>query len=431
MPRIPFWALLTCLTAIASLLATERLPAQTLRRRPRQLRSAPPQSADRTTERVSIEMQLSTDRALSPLKVQQWVQVLEPLAIRPLAIGQPDSGDKLDVSEERTAAGRHVVIQGRIDARGRLLVPDHAFTLGDRAGIMAWLDELKRFGPRGSPEGKPLWGLSEAEFRRLFDQLSVPLARSFNQTPLPEVLASCEQTTGVSIAGAPIALQPANPTGEPSITPSPPRPLAPSPSRSVAPAPARPPGGPLVTLPELGLSVGTSLAYVLSQHDLAFRVEPTRDGPPRLVVVPRAACPDPWPIGWPTPKLLSELAPKLMEFTPVELINAPADQVFRAVEEHAGVPFLYDRAALQRRAMDLKDVKVSFTSKSTFWKKVLDRAATEARLDAQLKTDEAGKPFVWISASASRSAPLRPRRSRPAAAAPKRDRQEKNQENSP
>jgi hypothetical protein len=410
-------ALLAWLAIVAIALAVEPLHGQTLRRRSVQRRAEP---RARSGERVTIGMQLGTDRGISPLKVQQWVQLLEPLELRPLSIAPGDPRDQLDVREQSSAGGRHLTIYGFIDSRGRLLAPGHTFTLSDRAAIAEWIDELKRFGPRGSPAGKPLWGLTEGEFRRLYGQLSTPLGRSFEETPMAEVLEHCSRITGVAISDNQRVLPLGSSTAGRRATASPLRRLAASPT----------PGRPVVTLHDYGLSVGTSLAYLLSQHNRAYRVEPTRDGPPRIVVLPQAACSDPWPIGWPSPKMPSELAPKLMKLTPVELVNAPADQVLDAVEKNAEVPFLYDHAALARSRIDLTQVAVNYVRKRGYWKKILDRAAFVARLDAELKTDEAGKPFVWITTSAQRSTQLRPP-SRPARRRVIDERHDAAQENKP
>jgi hypothetical protein len=413
MSRMPTLALSACLTTVVAAVAVDGLQGQTARRRAGHRAAGIRTNSELpSAERVTVEMRLATERGLSPLQVQQWVQVLEPLDIRPLSIGVSDGRGELDVQEERSAGGRHLVVQGRIDARSRLLVPEHRFTLSDHAAIGAWIDELKRYGPRGSPQGKPLWGLSEAEFRRLYTQLGRPMGRSFRETPLAEVLDYCRRVSGVDVAGDPATL---NPSGRDSFS-------------GPATRPPRVASGPLVTLPDTGLSVGTALAFLLSQHDRAFRVEPTRDGPPRLVVLSRTACRDPWPVGWPTPKPPSQLAPTLMKFTPVELINAPANQVLDAVEANVDVPFLYDRAALARRRIDLTKVPVNYVRKSSFWKNILDRAASLARLRAELKTDEAGKPFVWITVSSTRFTPPAPRRLQSAQPPQNRERHDATQE---
>ena len=42
-------------------------------------------------------------------------------------------------------------------------------------------------------------------------------------------------------------------------------------------------------------------------------------------------------------------------------------------------------------------VKVSLPEAKTFYKKILDRVLGQAKLTMELRIDEAGKPFLWIS----------------------------------
>ena len=57
---------------------------------------------------------------------------------------------------------------------GRIVLPDRTFTRGDGVNLQEWVEELRLYGAQGSPEGKPLWGLSEEQFKAVFTALSEP-----------------------------------------------------------------------------------------------------------------------------------------------------------------------------------------------------------------------------------------------------------------
>ena len=58
---------------------------------------------------------------------------------------------------------------------------------------------------------------------------------------------------------------------------------------------------------------------------------------------------------------------------------------------------VWDRFALRRDAINPGQVIVSFPRKRTFYKKLLDQLAFQARLSAELRIDEAGAPLLWIT----------------------------------
>jgi len=61
------------------------------------------------------------------------------------------------------------------------------------------------------------------------------------------------------------------------------------------------------------------------------------------------------------------------------------------------VPIVIDYNALARLEVDLAKTKVELPKANTFYGKALDRILFQANLKYEVRTDEADKPFLWIS----------------------------------
>lgn len=334
-----------------------------------QNRGAPSKSEIGNSKRITIGMQIETARGLSPLVIQQWAETLTRLRVKPLSIRSFRDQRKLEITETAQPLFRKILVKGLIDARGRLLVPDQVFTTRDIRQLSQWLSELRKFGPRGSLEGKPLWGLPPKQWRNLNKLLAKTWDPQLDLLPMKEKITEIQRLSGLRIKIANQAIpELQRPVDDPS-SPRPPR----------------------------QLSQGTTLAYFLLQHHLAFTVHLTRDDEIWLEVLPHASCPSPWPVGWPAPPP-RKIAPSLMKFTPqIEFVNAELPRVLEAIEKQTNIPFLFDTPALETDAISLADVRVRYNNKRSFWKQVIDRSLFEGKLKSELRMDESEQPFLWVS----------------------------------
>jgi hypothetical protein len=147
-----------------------------------------------------------------------------------------------------------------------------------------------------------------------------------------------------------------------------------------------------------GLSCGTALAAAVRPHGLL--VTPTGQGTRTVGLrVTRSAKPqDAWPVGMKPKSGAAKLAPALLKFINVEIVDQPLDDTLDAIQGRLNIPFLYDHNALARHEVDLHDT-VNLPSKKTFYKKIIDLLLFQKLLVAELRTDEAGTGFLWITSA--------------------------------
>ena len=86
-----------------------------------------------------------------------------------------------------------------MDTGGALIFPETSFDMSETTGLREWVDELKTFGAEGSPEGKPVWGLKEAQFTEVYEALTPAVTTSSEGVPLLDALRTLNLTSDYPI----------------------------------------------------------------------------------------------------------------------------------------------------------------------------------------------------------------------------------------
>jgi len=104
-----------------------------------------------------------------------------------------------------------------------------------------------------------------------------------------------------------------------------------------------------------------------------------------------------WPIGWPRAASPVDLSPRLYESTEIEVADVPLTAVMAAVTARAGVPVLVDRNALAAAGIDPATAKVRFPLRKASYMRLLEATAAQAGVGVELRQDDGGRPFLWLS----------------------------------
>jgi len=330
-------------------------------------RAAPPKPLALKQTTVEFEVMLAQDG--DPVAPQQWGPIFERLGAA-VRFRQRIEGDEVSVTENTRGSYRTVTAIGELGRDDTLRFPGKSFTMDNTAALKTWITELQTYGAQGSPDGQPIWGLTDQQFDALFSDLSQPVA--------PEV---------EGLEFQPALKQLGLPGKYPFRLHETARELFQSSDRD---HPLR--------YEVQGLSGGTALAIVLADYGLGFRPLRTPSGLIELVAEPLDKLAKPWPIGWPVDpdRPRNETAPKLFEQVSAGFDNLPLADVLSAVEQASETRVIVDYERCARRNIDPAEKTVSYPKKQTAWILILRTVTSQARLSREIMIDEAGTAFVYV-----------------------------------
>jgi hypothetical protein len=144
-----------------------------------------------------------------------------------------------------------------------------------------------------------------------------------------------------------------------------------------------------------GVSTGAGLAAALRPAGLVFLPQPSARGVVYRIGKPGAGTF--WPIGVIPKQRNVEIAPKLLEMEDVEITDTPLPETLTAIRERLSLPFLFDYNAMATHGVEPAKVNITLPAKRLAYIQILQKVLFQAKLKAELRTDDAGKPFLWIT----------------------------------
>ncbi|MEO1497661.1 MAG: hypothetical protein AAFV43_10970 [Planctomycetota bacterium] len=320
-----------------------------------------------TAANAAVRMEIASESGPNANAQREWLQLLAELGVSGVRIRGVNPGDEPRVEDLGSPDPPLPRVLGVLDRRGVLYLPGGRFTIRDRTKLAAYLARLEGDGAASVTAERGAFGLTRDEFETVFRALGEPIGVIDNQQPLRSLVERA-----VSDARLPLEVD-----------------RRASPALSARPATAK----------VDGLARGTALAILLRAEGLLLHPEKPVGGTLRLRIASsynnEAA---PWPIGYEPDKSPGDTSPALMESIPVEISGFTLAEALDAIEPRlGGTPIVFDAFALRRDAIDPAAVQVELARTKTFYKRIIDRLAFQARLKTELRVDEAGEPFIWLT----------------------------------
>jgi len=276
------------------------------------------------------------------------------------------AGSKIEIKNRGTEESPNYVVIGVLTARNTLRVPGVEFRYGERAAITKWVEKLKADGMEGVTAQTGVFGLTKKQILEVHQALTGKVNFSTRGVTNAEAVARIARGLQLEVT--------LDPTARAALASS----------DKVA--------------DELqGLSAGTSLAIILRPLGLVLVPNRPTGKMVRLVVISSDQVEESWPIGWPPQKNPGLMLPVLFKNLEVEIKEVALGTALEALAPRVKAPFVFDYNALARDRIDLAAVKVSVPAGRTYYKKILDRVLSQARLYCEIRVDEVNTPFLWIS----------------------------------
>jgi len=324
-----------------------------------------PQSTDNKRRVVTLEIYSD---AKAPVGTQQkWLQMLQDVGADRVTskTGQPRTPE---VEEIQTSGAVLIKVTGFVMG-GQLKLPGGSFSIRDKTAIRDLLQRLRDDGAKVALAEKKAFGMTSEQLVGLHERLSEPVDFNTAGRNAGEVVAKLIAKSGLKFNldnSARVAIN----------------------------------GNEKVAEELEGISIGTALAAVV--RPLGLVVQPQRKQGQTVevnLVDSRSVKGEHWPIGWPISRAPVAVEPKLFERLDIEIRGFPMKDALDAVEKRAGVPFFYDHNTMAREGIELTETKATVVQKKAALMVVISKLLrqTKPRMSEELRVDENGKPFLWIT----------------------------------
>jgi hypothetical protein len=315
---------------------------------------------------LPIELEVAVTQSAPLGAMQDWGKLLADMDLARLRLRGARHGEKPSITPSGDGAQKRYRVVAMLNHRDQLIFPGRAFGRGDIQRLREFLAALpERTEEQGVERG--IFDLTRPQFEELYKDLAGVVEIKTKGAPLESSVAvlTREVKTPVQIDAD---------------------------SRSIL-AGANP-----IAVELKGLSTGTALAIALRPAGLAVVPMQRRGQPLVLHVVRLDPKKESWPPGWKTTETPRQLAPAMYRVTTIEINAYSLEQALQALEPHMGVPLVFDERILAARRIEPAKIQVKFPNRRTYVRRAVDTVLSQARLGGELRIDEAGKPFYWLTA---------------------------------
>jgi hypothetical protein len=312
-----------------------------------------------------VQVELVTEPRAPITAQQEWGRAFAKAGLTGIRIRSGGASDRVGVEVRGSKAAPIYVVTGIITSSSQLVTPAGRFRPSEVGRFARWLEDLAERGPADGRPQQAAFGLSGTEFDEVRSELSRPVGFSTDAMSRAEVIRR-------------IAAQLSMPLR-----------LEADLGRTLE--------GEQVSTDLADLTCGTALAYAIRAPGLAL--VPRRIGRSGLELFITRAKPkiEAWPVGWESEKPAREVLPAIYEFLNVNVQGVTAMTVLSAVRERLKVPVLLDHNAMARHGVEPDTAVVNLPKTRTTYSLLLRKVLFQARLKSELRVDEAGDPFLWVT----------------------------------
>jgi hypothetical protein len=297
---------------------------------------------------------------------QEWGKALDKGGVSNVQIHSGSEADlKPGISTGGTPERPVYLVTGVVLSRDELALPGGRYKRNEIGRLKAWLDDLAQNGLPSQRPAKVAFGLTQPQYDEVRTALTKPVKFTTKDVARSEAMEKISRQLAIPLKFADGSLREVgNDKVEDELT---------------------------------ELTCGTALAVLLRPAGYCL-VPKISDGTLELSVVKsRSDLKEIWPIGGPMKTTVQETLPKLMEFLPVNVQNVSAAMAAEAIGKRLGAPLIYDRVGLARHGIDPAKTMVKLPRSQTTYSLALKKLLFQAGLKFDVRIDEAGTAFLWIS----------------------------------
>ncbi len=314
-----------------------------------------------------VTLEVITEKGISITALQAWSKLLQGKGADSVQVRSGHDGERVGIEEIGSGRTKSFQVKAILSKNETLHMPDgKRFSKRNLGELPAWFNRIKVGGEEELKRTPGKDGMTAAEREDLLAKLAKKIDFDTKGEPLDVLLGGIRRTVGLEFRAS---------------------------SSIIAKAQS------LAVKDDLkGISGGTAIAILLRPYDMVMVPKREVGGAIHLHVLPRTGQEDAWPIGHTPKENAGQVCPVLFQFIDVEINRKPLEDVLAAILPRLKTPMFLDHYKIEKDDLNLS-VDVRFPKDKTFYKKILDHVLYQAMLTLELKVDEAGTPFLWVTSA--------------------------------
>ena len=313
---------------------------------------------------VAIEVITKGDHSL--LAPQQWSRILGESGFRRTTIRSGRPSDEFGIKNIGSKQHPSYLVTALLSGDTLILAPQTRFTQRDLKPLADWLAKLRANGFDTVTQTEVMFGMSAEQLGTIEQGAAAIVTISTLDKSRSEIVASLADNLRHPVVF----------TGEAKER------LA---QKSVVRDELR------------GLSTGTALAAILHPAGLVL-VPQSKRGRIRWTIAESRHQKEVWPVGWKSEQPHEKTLPALYQSIQTQVVSLPLQTALDQVAQKIEVPLLFDRSSISSDQIDLKAM-VKMQAQRASYKTILTQLLNQVDLNDEVRVDENGKPFLWISSS--------------------------------
>lgn len=317
----------------------------------------------------AVQLEILMEPGTSPqLYARDWAGVFQKMGFTPV-FRQGRQGERTIVEDFEVRGRKGVKIIGLLERQGAISFVGQSFILTQEEPLQAWLTKLQANGAKGPPNEHPTWGLNEDQYAEVLKLLGTPVDREVDFSNAMKAVVSLRLPTEFKLKFTQAAAKRA--VDKPEFIGD--------------------------AKPDLSVySKGTALAVALAHFGLGYRPLENPDGEYIIEVDVGDETSNMYPVGWKNTLPVTKVVPGIAKPIVINLTDVPMDALVQVLAGKMELPAMFSSAALKAEGKDLSRIKFSRTQTLSPFR-LMDVLGRAQKIGLSVRTDEAGKSFLWVT----------------------------------
>lgn len=310
------------------------------------------------------------------INAQEWGRVFQQLGYS-VKFREPRGGESPRIEDQDRDDILSTRVVAAMTADGAIRIGTQKFDTETTQPLIGALEKIRKHGAKGPPDSSPTWGLTDDQFKDVVQLLAAPVENPVELQSPVLAIESIGLPGNMKMKFTDAAREQAQ---------------------------VKKPDSTSDTIELTGFTKGSGIAIVLSQYGLGFRPRYVAPGHFDIEIDRGSESSNMWPVGWKPEQSFSEILPAYFRAIPLDVEDVNIDALVGAISEKIAVPHFSSASTLNANGLDITTLTYTRKNDRISPARLLTAVGDKMHLGFDVRVDEAGKMFLWVTTDAEAAA---------------------------